>query len=34
MKSSDGEAPASTEPSPQQLAGQTIEGEAKKEKTP
>ena len=34
MKSSDGETPASTEPSPQQIAGQTIEGEAKKEKTP
>jgi sec-independent protein translocase protein TatA len=34
MKTSDGEAPASAEPSPQQIVGQTIEGEAKKEKTP
>jgi sec-independent protein translocase protein TatA len=34
MKSPEGEAPAPTDNSPQQIAGQTIEGEAKKEKTP
>ena len=34
MKSSESEAPGSVEPSPQQFVGQTIEGEAKKEKTP
>lgn len=34
MKTSEGEAPAPGDSSPQQIAGQTIEGEAKKEKTP
>jgi sec-independent protein translocase protein TatA len=34
MKSSDGEAPAPPDGSPQQIVGQTIEGEAKKEKMP
>ena len=33
MKSSEGEAPPPAD-SPQQLGGQTIEGEARKEKTP
>jgi len=34
MKTSEGETPAPSDESPQQLAGQTIEGEARKEKTP
>ena len=34
MKTSEDEAAASPSDSPQQLAGQTIEGEARKEKTP
>lgn len=34
MKNSEGEAPAPTDAPPQQIVGQTIEGEAKKEKTP
>jgi sec-independent protein translocase protein TatA len=34
MKSSDGEAPAPPDGPPQQIVGQTIEGEAKKEKMP
>ncbi|HEX8011001.1 MAG TPA: Sec-independent protein translocase subunit TatA [Casimicrobiaceae bacterium] len=33
MKSSEGEQPPSSGESPQQIGGQTIEGEAKKEKT-
>ena len=34
MKSPVGEAPAQSAEAPQQVVGQTIEGEAKKEKTP
>lgn len=34
MKSPEGDAPAQSAESAQQIAGQTIEGEAKKEKTP
>ncbi len=34
MKTSESETPASSADSPQQIAGQTIEGEARKEKTP
>ena len=34
MKTSAGEAPARPGDSPQQIPGQTIEGEARKEKTP
>lgn len=34
MKSSDGEASTPPDGSPQQIVGQTIEGEAKKEKMP
>jgi sec-independent protein translocase protein TatA len=33
MKSSDSDAPPPGEPTPQQIPGQTIEGEVKKEKT-
>jgi sec-independent protein translocase protein TatA len=33
MKSSEGDQPPASGESPQQIAGQTIEGEAKKEKT-
>ena len=34
MKTSEGETPAPPADSPQQISGQTLEGEAKKEKTP
>jgi sec-independent protein translocase protein TatA len=34
MKTTEGETPTPPGDSPQQLAGQTIEGEARKEKTP
>ena len=34
MKTSEGETPAQSGDSPQQIPGQTIEGEARKEKTP
>jgi sec-independent protein translocase protein TatA len=34
MKSSESETPPPSEESPQKIAGQTIEGEVKKEKTP